>query len=82
MVKTYIKKPIKIEAIQWTGENVLEVKDFVTSGAEYLEDENVIVIHTLEGDMKAILNDYIIKGVKGEFYPCKENIFKETYEEV
>ena len=50
--------------------------------AEYLEDEQVIIIHTLEGDMKASVNDYIIKGVRGEFYPCKPDIFEETYNEV
>ena len=79
MIATYIKKPVKIETCQWTGDNVEEIKEFVTPIAEYLEDENVILIHTLEGDMKAEVNDYIIKGVKGEFYPCKHDIFKETY---
>lgn len=79
MIATYIKKPVKIDACQWTGDNIEEIKEFVTPIAEYLEDENVILIHTLEGDMKAEVNDYIIKGVKGEFYPCKPDIFKETY---
>lgn len=79
MIATYIKKPVKIDACQWTGDNVEEIKGFVNPIAEYLEDENVIIIHTLEGDMKAEVNDYIIKGVKGEFYPCKPDIFKETY---
>ena len=79
MINKYVKKPVIIEACQWTGDNVKEIKDFVTPIAEYLEDENVIVIHTLEGDMKAEVNDYIIKGVKGEFYPCKPDIFEETY---
>ena len=41
-----------------------------------------LVIHTLEGDMEASIGDYIIKGVNGEFYPCKPNIFTKTYEEV
>ena len=41
-----------------------------------------ITVHTLEGDMVANEGDYIIKGIKGEFYPCKPDIFKETYEEV
>lgn len=79
MIATYIKRPVRIEACQWTGDNVREIKHFVKPIAEYLEDEKVILIHTLEGDMKANVGDYIIKGVKGEFYPCKEDIFKETY---
>ena len=41
-----------------------------------------ITIHTLEGDMKAKQGDYIIKGVKGEFYPCRKDIFEQTYEEI
>lgn len=79
MINKYVKKPVIIEAIQWIGDNVEEIKGFVTPIAEYLEDENTIIIHTLEGDMKAEINDYIIKGVKGEFYPCKPDIFEETY---
>ena len=76
MIATYIKKPVKIDACQWTGDNVEEIKEFVEPIAEY---EQVILIHTLEGDMKANVGDYIIKGVKGEFYPCKPDIFEETY---
>jgi len=79
MIATYIKKPVIIEACQWTGDNVREIKDFVKPIAEYLEDEQVILIHILEKDMRANIGDYIIKGVKGEFYPCKPDIFKETY---
>lgn len=79
MIATYIKKPVKIDTCQWTGDNVEEIKKFVEPIAEYLEDEQVILIHTLEGDMKANVGDYIIKGVKGEFYPCKPDIFEETY---
>lgn len=79
MVATYIQDLVTVKACQWTGDNVKEIKDFVTPIAEYLEYENVIIIHTLEGDMKAEVNDYIIKGVKGEFYPCKPDIFEETY---
>ena len=79
MIATYVKKPVKIEACQWTGDNVEEIKKFVNPIAEYLEDVQVILIHTLEGDMTAEINDYIIKGIKGEFYPCKPDIFEETY---
>ena len=79
MIATYVKKPVKIEACQWTGDNVEEIKKFVNPIAEYLEDVQAILIHTLEGDMTAEINDYIIKGIKGEFYPCKPDIFEETY---
>ena len=81
MIATYVKKPVVIEACQWTGDNVEEIKKFVEPIAEYLEDVQAILIHTLEGDMTAEINDYIIKGIKGEFYPCKPDIFKETYSE-
>lgn len=96
MIKKYIKKPVQIEAIQLTKENIVEVFDFLdeanykeTKSAEELEDFNqmmlkqgYIEIETLEGIMKASFGDYIIKGVKGEFYPCKPDIFQATYEEV
>lgn len=77
------KKPIVIEAVQWTGENASEVKEFIGENKFLfnLEDKE-ITIRTLEGEMNAIPGDYIIKGVKGEYYPIKADIFKETYEEV
>ena len=73
------KKPVTIEAIQWTGENLLDVCIF--TDVEFLEDtlDSVLTIETLEGDMRAELGDYIIKGVQGEFYPCKPEIFNATY---
>lgn len=80
-MKKYIKKPVVIEAIQFNGYNVEEVKSFC-------EDRCItgfldrVIIKTLEGNMSACIGDYIIKGVKGEFYPCKPDIFKETYDEV
>ena len=82
MIGKYVKRPVVIEAVQWTGDNVDEVKKFVGVDAEYLENKNVILIHTLEGLMTANVKDFIIKGVKGEFYPCKYDIFCETYEAV
>jgi len=80
----YVKKPVEIEAIQFTGENHQEIIDF-TGGKATLSKKtpyNNLKIHTLEGKMTAIPSDYIIKGVNGEFYPCKEAIFKKTYKEV
>lgn len=76
----YVKKPVVIEAIQWTGENSLEVTKFCQgTDRKYEFKGNALFIHTLEGSMRASHNDYIIKGVDGEFYPCKPQIFEKTY---
>ena len=80
MYKKYRKKPVIIEAIQWTGKNLSEIDNFMGGIVE--NKETTLVIHTLEGDMEASFGDYIIKGVNGEFYPCKPDIFAKTYEEV
>jgi hypothetical protein len=76
----YRKKPVVIEAIQFdgTGDSFDEIDKF-TNGKMYVHD-NIVYIKTLEGDMIASIGDYIIKGVNGEFYPCKPDIFKKTYE--
>ena len=79
----YRKKPVVIEAIRRTGNNEKEIIDFVSNGTYYINrDGGDAIIRTLEGDMIASVGDYIIKGVNGEFYPCKPNIFHKTYEEV
>ena len=80
MIKKYRKKPVTIEAIQWNGENLPEIDEFTRGKVK--NHESVLIIQTLEGDMYASLSDYIIKGVNGEFYPCKPDIFDKTYEEV
>lgn len=80
MIKKFRKKPVIIEAIQWNDENLSEIDEFIKN--EVKNHESVLIIPTLEGDMYASLNDYIIKGVNGEFYPCKPDIFAKTYEEV
>lgn len=90
MINKYIKKPIEVEALQIHG-NVSEIKEFIgENGDAYISDaawqvgkgrpHTIVTIHTLEGDMRATDGDYIIKGVKGEFYPCRKDIFEETYE--
>lgn len=82
------KKPVVIEAVQWTGQNWADICDFmpvptVGRGEEHPSDEHMdIVISTLEGDMTANLGDWIIRGVNGEFYPCKADIFEKTYEPI
>ena len=86
------KKPIVIEAIQWKIDNFedeflpLVTFAFKVSGkAEHYTfhtDSKILVIHTLEGDMIASLNDWIVVGVNGEMYPCKPDVFEATYEPV
>lgn len=79
----YRKKPVVVEAVQWTGENLDEITSFVHSGLGRIKLEiGGIHIVTLEGLMKCNEGDYIIKGIKGEFYPCKPDIFEATYEKV
>jgi len=75
------KKPVVIEAIQYQREgNIFEVQDFVGESLKYNPDDNEYYIITLEGNMKCSKGDWIIKGVNGEFYPCKPDIFEKTYE--
>lgn len=81
MIKKYRKKPVVIEALVWTGENVKEIKEFCGLECFYgFNGLELLYIKTLEGNHLARIGDYIIKGVKGEFYPCKPDIFKLTYE--
>ena len=78
MIKQYRKKPVVVEAVQWTGANYDEIVEFTGSKAKLCCRD--LMIHTLEGDHFASIGDYIIKGVAGEFYPCKPDIFEQTYE--
>ena len=80
MVKAYRKKPVVIKAIQYTGINVDELKEFVGDQLGVLD--GIPFIKTLEGNMYFNVGAYIIQGVQGEFYPCKDDIFLATYEEV
>jgi len=81
-MKKYRKKPIVIEAVQWNGMNEEEIYLLTHGKANYCANECRMFIPTLEGDMEASVGDFIIKGVNGEFYPCKPDIFQKTYEEV
>jgi len=76
------KKPVIIEAVQWLGENFIEIDEFITSRHSTFPKDCLIEIETLEGLMLAKCFDWIIKGVNGEFYPCKPDIFEKTYEKV
>lgn len=79
----YRKKPVEIEAIQLTTDNVVEVLTFCNRDEIVASNEDgTISIKTLEGVMLASINDYIIRGVKGELYPCKPDIFEATYDKV
>ena len=80
MARAYKKKPVVIEAVQWTGENRAEMCEFIDPEVFEIIPRVGLVIHTLEGDHHASPGDYIIKGVNGEFYPCKPDIFIKTYE--
>jgi hypothetical protein len=85
MMPRYTKKPVTIDAIQWTGKNRSEILNFCTDG--YVSYSNAklepeLKIQTLEGLMTATVGDYIIKGISNEFYPCKESIFLLTYDQV
>lgn len=77
----YRKKPVVIEAVKWTGDNFEELIHFAQNKI-WFDGLGHVWIDTLEGDMVAKRGDYIIKGIQGEFYPCKPDIFDETYEEV
>lgn len=77
---TYRKEPIKVEAIQYTGDNREEIEEFA-EGA-FTQNIYAIGVRTPNGFVKMTVGDYIIRGLKGEFYPCKEHIFIETYTEV
>lgn len=77
------KKPVVIEAWQFTDETKNQVFNSVTCNRVATFDavgNPTLTIQTLEGDMVAVEGDWIIKGVKGEFYPCKPDIFEATYE--
>jgi hypothetical protein len=89
----YRKKPVVIEAVKWTGGNHREMfnflggedEDYLTAvGVNFYIDwskvEGGLIIKTLEGEHVVTVGDYIIKGIKGEYYPCKPDIFEATYE--
>ncbi len=83
-IKKYRRKPVIIEAVQLTSDNIFEVIEWINknSGLDKCAELTLsgISIKTLEGTRRANLGDYIIKSVKGEFYPEKPDIFEETYE--
>jgi hypothetical protein len=85
-LRQYRKKPVVIEAAIFSGEleNAEQIIQWSNNEVSMSEDGILdrLVIKTLEGEMTASVGDYIIRGVNGEFYPCKPDIFSKTYEEV
>lgn len=91
MAQKYRKKPVVIEAMELHGdlEGFQAVQAWAGAAAVYTTAPgqsnpvpHYLTIHTLEGDHRADIGDFIIKGIKGEFYPCKPDIFEKTYERV
>lgn len=76
----YRKKPVVIEAVQYDG-TVQDIVDLAGFEHTHMEGANLYIV-TLEGNMLVSHGDYVIKGVQGEFYPCKPSIFEQTYEKV
>jgi hypothetical protein len=87
----YRKKPVEIEAFKWDGINLSDIINFVGSALEYTIHDSAwqvgsgvphveMYIKTLEGNMQCAEGDYIIKGIQGEFYPCKPDVFWGSYE--
>ena len=83
-MKQYRKKPVVIEAVQFTDKSKDRCRNYIAGSYPGFDEggKPKLIIQTLEGDMVANLGDWIIKGVKGEFYPCKPDIFEMTYEAV
>lgn len=80
-IKKAKKKPVEIEFIQFTDKcSVMDILLWAKSKVKYKTTKNYIIINTLEGEMTANVDDYIVKGVNGEFYPVKPDIFNKTYE--
>ena len=79
----YRKKPVVIEAVKFTGINDKQIETFTGPGIVWrpaVGNTDALMVNTLEGSLQAAPGDWIIRGVKGEFYPCKPDVFAATYE--
>lgn len=81
-VNKYVKKAFAVDALQWTGTNEEEMKSFLGVLFLLTDEDNVLLIDTLEGQMPARIGDSVIRGVVGEFYPCRQDIFSMSYDQV
>ena len=80
MIKKYRKLPVVVEAMQYDEKTLIsDIIDFIGSSFCCTNGDKIL-INTLEGVLSASVGDYIIKGINGEFYPCKPDIFNNTYE--
>lgn len=80
MPMLFRKRPVVVEAYQWLTGWATTISEWAGKAVEYDADRMEFRIRTLEGVMTAVKGDWIIKGVKGEFYPCKPDVFALTYE--
>ena len=84
-MQKYQKRPVMVEAIQYDDKSETDIELQEKFGVDPVRvsyknpDDPILIIETLEGEMKAHIGDYIIKGVHGELYQCKPDIFEETY---
>lgn len=78
-IKSYVKKPVEIQAVLYDGtpESLDDLTEFGVDISRV--DGDKIIIPTLEGNMRASVGDFVIKGLRGEYYPCKPDIFWQTY---
>jgi hypothetical protein len=82
-VVKFRKKPVVIDAVQWTGDNLQDIcEEFGNTESFFIDGHDKLCIRTLEGIMESKSGDWIIRGVKGEFYSCDSTIFEMTYEKV
>lgn len=85
-IKKFVKRPVVVKAVQLSARNSIEVARWCSARVIQPGNEGVsfatLEIDTLEGKMEATSGDWIIRGIEGEFYPCKPYIFKKTYQEL
>lgn len=81
--KKYRKRPVVIEAVQWTGDNLRECFLFCeTIILNHFPNPEILMIPTMEGNIACLKGDWIIRDVHGDFYPCRTNMFEIMYEEI
>lgn len=79
--QVFKKRPVEVAAIQYTGKNLTNIRKWFADCHINKKNpgESYLYIKTLEGVIRADINDWIIRGIKGEYYPCKPEIFEKTY---
>lgn len=84
MAQRFRKKPVDILAVRWNGQNIGEILEFVDGKTRLDFSSNAargeLIIETINGDVTVPTGEWIVRGVEGEFYPCRADIFAETYE--